>query len=98
MLSGNHMKKAVLISTFLIFALLFTGCSNQQADVQEKEPVVEQQTDEDSTSGEEGVSVDDSDETPEESVSVDDSDETPEESVLIDDSDEIPEESVEFEE
>lgn len=82
---NNHMKKVFLISTFLLFTLLFTGCSNQQADVQEKEPAVEQQADEDSTSKEENVSIDDSEEIPEESV-------------LIDDSNEIPEESVEFEE
>lgn len=66
--ANNHMKKVFLISTFLLFALLFTGCSNQQADVQEKEPAVEQQADKDSTFEEEGVSIDDSEEIPEESV------------------------------
>lgn len=65
---NNHMKKVFLISTFLLFTLLFTGCSNQQADVQEKEPAVEQQADEGGTSEEEGVSIDDSEEIPEESV------------------------------
>lgn len=62
------MKKLFLILTVFIFAFSFAGCSNKPSNEQEKEPAVEQNTDEGKTSDEGEVVIDDSDEIPEESV------------------------------